>query len=202
MNGPDVIILIRQKRGIWEPPGTGGCRVASLLLSSAWLKTHGIAKGGLQCWQTSWLMCRPKYLWWLFMVRTYISTFIPLPGCRLTVLSGPEKETFSFSSSSSFPSSRFSLANRFLKYYCCDPGRTPGPTLILRSLEINRAPFESASMMPAALNYFRLINKSRSTVCNNRNDAFRKLTGINRREGREMITRRSNLSCQVHRASY
>lgn len=120
------------------------------------------------------------------MVRTYISTFIPLPGCRLTVLSGPEKEPSPPPPASSFPSSRFSPANRFLKYYCWDPSRIPGPTLILRSLEINRAPFESASLTiitPAALNYFRLINKSRSTVCNNRNGAFRGLTGINRREG-------------------
>lgn len=35
--------------------------------------------------------------------------------------------------------------------------------------------------MPAALNYFRLINKSRSPVRDNRNGAFRELTGINRR---------------------
>lgn len=62
-------------------------------------------------------------------------------------------------------------------------GSGPGPTLILRSLEINRAPTESASLtiMPAALNYFRLINKSRSPVRDNRNGAFRELTGINRR---------------------
>lgn len=131
------------------------------------------------------------------MVRTYISTFIPLPGCRLTILSGPER-IFSSSSSSSFPSSRFSLANRFLKYYCCDPSWTPGPTLILRSFEINRAPSESASFtMPAALNYFRLINKSSSTVWNNRNGVFRRLTGINRHEGR-VITRES----LIYRASY
>lgn len=201
MNGPDVIILIRQNEAFGNLPGRAG-RV-SLLLFSAWLKTHGIAKGGLQCWQTSWLMCRPKYLWWLFMVRTYISTFIPLPGCRLSVL-GSRKRTFSFPLFLLFPLSFLSLANRFLKYYCWDPSRTSGPTLILRSLEINRAPFESASLTiitPAALNYFRFINKSRSTVCNNRNGAFRELTGINRREGR-VITRGSNLSRQVHRASY
>ena len=35
--------------------------------------------------------------------------------------------------------------------------------------------------MPAALNYFRLINKSRSPVRDNRNGAFWELTGINRR---------------------
>lgn len=88
---PDVIILIRRNEAFGNPPGSPDGRVPGRVSPfSAWLKTHGIAKGRLQCWQTSRLMCRPKYLWWLFMVRTYISTFIPLPGCRPTSL-GPRK---------------------------------------------------------------------------------------------------------------